>query len=130
MRTKNKSLFTLISVCSILVASPPVLNVYVIPFDNIKDDVAISWLSDAFAEMVNKELSQHDRIYLKDKAGFTAYPDSVMDVAEGGFKTDKGTLIKMSRRGDQFLKIFVEKILSAGLKLSSTPIKLIKINIL
>ena len=69
MRTKNKSLFTLISVCSILVASPPVLNVYVIPFDNIKDDVAISWLSDAFAEMVNKELSQHDRIYLKDKAG-------------------------------------------------------------
>tara|TARA_Y100000590_G_scaffold17598_4_gene21108 strand:- start:25570 stop:26862 length:1293 start_codon:yes stop_codon:yes gene_type:complete len=69
MRTKNKSLFTLILVCSILVASPPVLNVYVIPFDNIKDDVAISWLSDAFAEMVNKELSQHDRIYLKDKAG-------------------------------------------------------------
>ena len=69
MRTKNKSLFTLISVFSILVASPPVLNVYVIPFDNIKDDVAISWLSDAFAEMVNKELSQHDRIYLKDKAG-------------------------------------------------------------
>ncbi len=69
MRTKNKSLFTLISVCSILVASPPVLNVYVIPFDNIKDDAAISWLSDAFAEMVNKELSQHDRIYLKDKAG-------------------------------------------------------------
>jgi len=47
---------------------------------------------------------------LKDKAGFTAYPDSVMDVAEGGFKTDKGTLIKMSRRGDQFLKTFVEKI--------------------
>ena len=69
MLTKNKSLFTLISVFSILVASPPVLNVYVIPFDNIKDDVAISWLSDAFAEMVNKELSQHDRIYLKDKAG-------------------------------------------------------------
>lgn len=52
-----------------MAASPPVLNVYVIPFDNIKNDVAIGWLSDAFAEMVNKELSQHNRINLKDKAG-------------------------------------------------------------
>lgn len=69
MRTKIKSLFTLFSLCSIIMAAPPVLNVYVIPFDNIKNDVAIGWLSDAFAEMVNKELSQHDRIYLKDKAG-------------------------------------------------------------
>ena len=31
--------------------------------------MAIGWLSDAFAEMVNSELSQHDRIYLKDKSG-------------------------------------------------------------
>ncbi len=69
MRTKIKSIFTLISLWSIIAAAPPVLNVYVIPFDNIKNDVAIGWLSDAFAEMVNKELSQHDRIYLKDKSG-------------------------------------------------------------
>ena len=47
---------------------------------------------------------------LKDKAGFTASPDSVMDIAEGGFKTDKNTLEKMARQGDQFLKVFVEKI--------------------
>ena len=47
---------------------------------------------------------------LDDKAGFTAFPDSVMDVSEGGFKTDKLTLIKMAKRGDQFLKVFVEKI--------------------
>ena len=47
---------------------------------------------------------------LKDKAGFSAYPDSVMDIAEGGFKTDKGTLVKMARRGDKFLQEFVEKI--------------------
>ncbi len=33
-----------------------------------------------------------------------------MDVSEGGFKTDKLTLIKMAKRGDQFLKVFVEKI--------------------
>jgi len=47
---------------------------------------------------------------LDDKAGFTAFPDSVMDVSEGGFKTDKLTLLKMAKRGDQFLKVFVEKI--------------------
>jgi len=47
---------------------------------------------------------------LKDTAGFTASPNSVMDIAEGGFKTDKGTLEKMARQGDQFLKVFVEKI--------------------
>ena len=47
---------------------------------------------------------------LKDKAGFTASPDSVMDIAEGGFKTDKNTLEKMARQGDQFLKVFVDKI--------------------
>ena len=47
---------------------------------------------------------------LKDKAGFAASPDSVMDVAEGGFKTDKNTLEKMARQGDEFLKTFVDKI--------------------
>lgn len=69
MQSKIKSIFTLFSLYSIIAAAPPVLNVYVIPFDNIKNDVAIGWLSDAFAEMVNNELSQYDRIYLKDKSG-------------------------------------------------------------
>ena len=32
-----------------------------------------------------------------------------MDIAEGGFKTDKNTLEKMARQ-DQFLKVFVDKI--------------------
>ncbi len=69
MQSKIKSIFTLFSLYSIIAAAPPVLNVYVIPFDNIKNDVAIGWLSDAFAEMVNNELSQYDLIYLKDKSG-------------------------------------------------------------
>ena len=69
MQSKFKSIFTLFSLYSIIAAAPPVLNVYVIPFDNIKNDVAIGWLSDAFAEMVNSELRKYDRIYLKDKSG-------------------------------------------------------------
>ena len=69
MWTKSKSIFSLILIAGVIRAAPPSLHIYVIPFDNIKNDVAIGWLSDAFAEMVNSELSQHDRIYLKDKSG-------------------------------------------------------------
>lgn len=69
MLTKFKSIFSIILLAGILNAAPPALHVYVIPFDNIKNDVAIGWLSDAFAEMVNAELSQHERIYLKNKDG-------------------------------------------------------------
>ena len=69
MLTQYKSIISTILLASILSAAPPALHVYVIPFDNIKNDVAIGWLSDAFSEMVNSELSQHDRIYLKNKNG-------------------------------------------------------------
>ena len=69
MLTKFKSIFSIILLAGILNAAPPALHVYVIPFDNSKNDVAIGWLSDVFAEMVNSELSQHDRIYLKNKDG-------------------------------------------------------------
>ena len=69
MLTKFKSIFSIILLAVILNAAPPALHVYVIPFDNSKNDVAIGWLSDVFAEMVNSELSQHDRIYLKNKDG-------------------------------------------------------------
>ena len=69
MLTKFKSIFSIILLACIVNAAPPALHVYVIPFDNSKNDVAIGWLSDVFAEMVNSELSQHDRIYLKNKDG-------------------------------------------------------------
>ena len=69
MRTKIKSFISTLTLFGVLFAVPPVLNVYVIPFDNIKNDVAIGWLSDAFSEMINAELSNQDRIYLKDKSG-------------------------------------------------------------
>ena len=69
MLTKFKSIFSIILLAGIVNAAPPALHVYVIPFDNSKNDVAIGWLSDVFAEMVNSELSQHDRIYLKNKDG-------------------------------------------------------------
>ena len=69
MLTKFKSIFSIILLAGIVNAAPPALHVYVIPFDNSKNDIAIGWLSDVFAEMVNSELSQHDRIYLKNKDG-------------------------------------------------------------
>ena len=69
MWAKSKSIFFIFTLISTLTAAPPSLHVYVIPFDNIKNDVGIAWLSDAFSEMVNASLSQHDRIYLKDKTG-------------------------------------------------------------
>jgi TolB-like protein len=69
MLTKFKSIFSIVLLAGIVNAAPPALHVYVIPFDNIKNDVAIGWLSTVFAEMVNSELSQHDRIYLKNKDG-------------------------------------------------------------
>ncbi|MBT3479541.1 MAG: hypothetical protein HOA15_04670 [Candidatus Marinimicrobia bacterium] len=69
MWTKTKSIFSLFLIVGAINAAPPSLHIYVIPFDNTKNDVAIGWLSDAFSEMVNSELSQHDRIYLKNKIG-------------------------------------------------------------
>ena len=69
MLSKIKSFISVLSIGGLLYASPPVLNVYVIPFDNINNDVAIGWLTDAYSEMVNAELSKYDRIYLKDKSG-------------------------------------------------------------
>ena len=69
MRTITKTLITTFLLNVGLNGSPPVLNVYVIPFENIKNDVAIGWLSDALSEMINSELSNHDRIYLKDQSG-------------------------------------------------------------
>ena len=69
MRTITKTLITTLLLNVAIIGAPPILNVYIIPFDNIKNDTAIGWLSDAFSEMINSELSKHDRIYLKDQSG-------------------------------------------------------------
>ena len=69
MRTITKTLITTLLLNVAIIGAPPILNVYIIPFDNIKNDSAIGWLSDALSEMINSELSKHDRIYLKDQSG-------------------------------------------------------------
>ena len=69
MRTITKTLITTLLLNVAIIGAPPILNVYIIPFDNIKNDAAIGWLSDALSEMINSELSKHDRIYLKDHSG-------------------------------------------------------------
>ena len=48
-------------------AVPPALNVYVIPFDNSKSETALTWLSEAFSSMVTANLSDQDRVYIKDQ---------------------------------------------------------------
>ncbi|MEE8335728.1 MAG: hypothetical protein V3S48_04775 [Candidatus Neomarinimicrobiota bacterium] len=45
------------------------IYVYVIPFENIKNDAAISWLSEGLADMVTTDLDRNDNIYLKNQSG-------------------------------------------------------------
>lgn len=42
--------------------------IYVIPFENIQGEEAISWLSDGLMKMVNIELGKSDDIFLKDQS--------------------------------------------------------------
>ena len=53
---------------SFVFAVPPALNVYVIPFDNSKSEPALTWLSEAFSSMVTANLSDQDRVYIKDQS--------------------------------------------------------------
>jgi DNA polymerase I-like protein with 3'-5' exonuclease and polymerase domains len=47
---------------------------------------------------------------LNDKAGFSGKITSVMEISEGGFKSDRLTLVKISKTANEDLKLFVEKI--------------------
>jgi len=47
---------------------------------------------------------------LNDKAGFSGKVTSVMEISEGGFKSDRLTLVKISKTANEDLKLFVEKI--------------------
>ena len=69
MRATTKSFFTALLLSAPIVSAPVAVNVYVIPFDNIKNDVAIGWLSDALSDIILSELEKNDRIYIKDKSG-------------------------------------------------------------
>ena len=60
--------FVMLFACiSFVFAVPPALNVYVIPFDNSKSEPALTWLSDAFSSMISANLSDQDRIYVKNQ---------------------------------------------------------------
>ena len=69
MRPTTKSFFTALLLSAPIISAPVAVNVYVIPFDNIKNDVAIGWLSDALSDIILSELEKNDRIYIKDKSG-------------------------------------------------------------
>ena len=50
-------------------AVPPALNVYVIPFDNTKNEPALKAGSlDAFSDMITANLSNQNRVYIKNQS--------------------------------------------------------------
>ena len=53
---------------SVSFAVPPALNIYIIPFDNTKSEPSISWLSDAFSDMISSNLLSQDRVYVKNQS--------------------------------------------------------------
>ena len=67
MHLISKYFLTLFAGISFIFAVPPALNVYVIPFDNSKIEQALSWLSDAFSSMISANLSDQDRVYVKNQ---------------------------------------------------------------
>ena len=67
MHLISKYFLTLFAGISFIFAVPPALNVYVIPFDNSKSEPALSWLSDAFSSMISANLSDQDRVYVKNQ---------------------------------------------------------------
>ena len=52
MRATTKSFFTALLLSAPIISAPVAVNVYVIPFDNIKNDVAIGWLSGALSDII------------------------------------------------------------------------------
>ena len=67
MHLISKYILTLFAGISFVFAVPPALNVYVIPFDNSKSEPALTWLSDAFSSMISSNLSDQDRVYVKNQ---------------------------------------------------------------
>ncbi|MFQ6612924.1 MAG: hypothetical protein ACE5D2_07460 [Fidelibacterota bacterium] len=70
-RLIRSTLFFILFNTGLLVAGPGIY-VYVIPFENIQADEPISWLSEAFVEMINAQLRERDDVILKDKSGLEA----------------------------------------------------------
>ena len=67
MHLLSKYFLTLFAGISFVFAVPPALNIYIIPFDNSKSEPALSWLSDAFSSMISANLSDQDRVYVKNQ---------------------------------------------------------------
>jgi len=68
MHLLSKYLLVPLMSITLIFAVPPALNVYVIPFDNSKSEPALGWLSDAFSDMVTANLSNQNRVYVKNQS--------------------------------------------------------------
>ena len=67
MHTLSKYFLMFFTGFSFILAVPPALNVYVIPFDNTNSEPALGWLSEAFSSMITSNLSNQDRVYTKNQ---------------------------------------------------------------
>lgn len=68
MHLLSKYLLVPLMGITLIFAVPPALNIYVIPFDNAKSEPALGWLSDAFSDMVTANLSNQNRVYVKNQS--------------------------------------------------------------
>ena len=68
MQSVSKYFLTYLLAITFAYAVPPALNVYVIPFDNSKSEPALMWLSEAFSSMISSNLSDQDRVYIKNQS--------------------------------------------------------------
>ena len=62
---KIRSILFLLLCTTVVLAVPPALNLYIIPFDNSKSDAPLNWLSDAFPEMIKTDLNNYDNVFEK-----------------------------------------------------------------
>ena len=68
MQILSKYFLASLTSLSVSFAVPPALNIYIIPFDNTKSEPSISWLSDAFSDMISSNLLSQDRVYVKNQS--------------------------------------------------------------
>ena len=62
----RKTLITLLFI-SVLAARQPIVYFYVIPFDNLKDDPTIEWISSGLSDMVSNKFKNEPSLLIQNK---------------------------------------------------------------
>ena len=62
----RKTLITLLFI-SVIAARQPIIYFYVIPFDNLKDDPTIEWISSGLSDMVSNKFKNKPGLLIQNK---------------------------------------------------------------